>query len=176
MPSTRERKSAEPRRLDSLRRAHAEGAEGHTPRVEDYLEVIFELITEKGYARIIDIGDHLHVSSPTVTKMIQRLDESKLVAYERYRGVILTPQGEDVARMVRERHGVVTRFLKLLGLTEAHAHRVTEGIEHHLDPETVDRFRALVELARADPEWWARVADARAEPTREPASKGGEGT
>ncbi len=163
MAAPRERKGSEPRRLDSLRRAHAAGAEGHTPRVEDYLEVIFELITEKGYARIIDIGEHLHVSSPTVTKMIQRLDESKLVSYERYRGVVLTEEGEEVARMVRERHGVLTKFLKLFGLDEARAHWVTEGIEHHLDADSVDRFRALIAFAESDPDWWKRFEETLAE-------------
>lgn len=148
-------RKSEPERLRALKRAHGAPAAGHTPRVEDYVEIIYELILEKGYARIVDIGAHLHVSSPTVTKMIQRLDDDRLVVYERYRGVILTPEGEALAKEVRHRHGVLTEFLRLLGVDDATAHRDTEGIEHHLDPRTLESIARLVEHAQKDPAWWA---------------------
>ena len=61
----------------------------HTDRMEDYLEVIYELIKQKGYATAVDISESLNVSSPSVTKMLQRLDESKYLRYEKYRGINL---------------------------------------------------------------------------------------
>lgn len=131
-------------------------------RVEDYLEIIYELIATKGYARIVDIGEHLHVASPTVTKMIQRLDEARLVVYERYRGVTLTPAGESLAKEVRHRHGVVSGLLEILGVDETTAHRDTEGIEHHLDPSTLRRIAELVAFAREKPEWWNEFRRRRA--------------
>jgi Mn-dependent DtxR family transcriptional regulator len=143
-------------RLRALKRAHGAVATGPTPRVEDYIEVVYELILEKGYARIVDIGAHLHVSSPTATKMVQKLAEEGLVVYERYRGIALTDAGTDLAKRVRHRHGIVMDFLGLLGVDEAAAHRATEGIEHHLEPDVLDRIAQLVEAAKADPEWWAR--------------------
>ncbi len=148
-------------RLRALKRAHSTATTGPTPRAEDYVEVIYELILEKGYARIIDIGAHLSVSSPTVTKMIQKLAADGLVAYERYRGVALTDDGVELAKHMRHRHGVLTKFLRLLGVDEAIAHRDTEGIEHHLDPSTLERIMALVAHAEADPTWWARFRDAK---------------
>lgn len=132
-------------------------ASGPTPRVEDYIEVVYELILEKGYARIIDIGAHLHVSSPTATKMIQKLAEEGLVEYERYRGIALTPAGTDLAKRVRHRHDILTSFLKLLGVDDATAHRATEGIEHHLDAATLERVTELVAYAEAHPEWWRQA-------------------
>ena len=81
------------RRLAALQRAHAAERGTHSARVEDYVEVILELIEEKGYARIVDIGQHLSVGAPTVTKTLQRLDDEGLVVYERYRGVVLTAAG-----------------------------------------------------------------------------------
>lgn len=142
-------------RLRALKKAHGAVSTGPTPRVEDYVEVIYELILEKGYARIVDIGAHLHVSSPTATKMIQRLAEDGLVVYERYRGIALTEAGTELAKMVRHRHGIVMDFLRLLEVDEATAHKATEGIEHHLDAETLSRLAALVEAAKRDPAWWA---------------------
>lgn len=147
----------DPDRLRALKRAHAAATSEFTPRVEDYVEVVYELILEKGYARIIDISAHLAVSSPTATKMVQKLADEGLVEYERYRGIALTPQGEALAKKVRHRHDILTSFLRLLGADEATAHKQTEGIEHHLDAETLGRIAELVEYAAANPSWWAEA-------------------
>ena len=71
--------------------------EQHTDRMEDYLEVIYELIKKKGYATQSDISESFNVSLPSVTKMLQRLDESKYLKYEKYRGINLTEEGIEVA-------------------------------------------------------------------------------
>lgn len=146
------------RRLDALREAHApaRGSSAPSPRVEDYVEVIYELIEAKGYARVVDIGAHLHVASPSATKMVQRLSEAGLVVYERYRGITLTPAGAELARAIHHRHGVVSALLEIVGVDPAIAHRDTEGIEHHLDASTLRRLARLVAFARENPEWWAR--------------------
>jgi Mn-dependent DtxR family transcriptional regulator len=145
-------------RLRALKRAHATApAAGPTPRVEDYVEVIYELILEKGSAQVVDIAAHLHVSAPTATKMIQKLAEDGLVVYERYRGIALTSEGTELAKKVRHRHGILTSFLRLMGVDEATAHRETEGIEHHLEAATLRAIAELVEYAEAHPEWWAQA-------------------
>lgn len=143
-------------RLRALKRAHAQTPTGPTPRVEDYVEVVYELILEKGYARVIDIGQHLHVSSPTATKMIQKMAEDGLVVYERYRGIALTDAGTDLAKRLRERHGILTSFLRLVGVDDAAAHAATEGIEHHMDGEALARIADLVKFAQEHPEWWQK--------------------
>lgn len=144
-------------RLRALKRAHGTAASGPTPRVEDYVEVVYELILEKGAAQIVDISAHLHVSAPTATKMVQKLADEGLVIYERYRAVALTPAGTELAKRVRHRHDIVTSFLKLLGVDDATAHHATEGIEHHLDGATLERIEELVQYAQAHPEWWAQA-------------------
>ena len=48
-------------------------------RVEDYLEVIYDLIQTKSYARAVDIAERLDVKTASVTGMIQRLDAMGLV-------------------------------------------------------------------------------------------------
>ncbi|MDY6958561.1 MAG: hypothetical protein SVK08_05340, partial [Halobacteriota archaeon] len=52
--------------------------------------VIYELIEEKGYARTVDISSRLNVQPPSVTEMIQRMDEGGYLIYEKYRGLKLT--------------------------------------------------------------------------------------
>jgi Mn-dependent DtxR family transcriptional regulator len=65
--------------------------------MEDYLEVVYELVHQKGYATTIDISDNLNVSSPSVTSMM-KLNEKGFLRYEKYRGMSLTEKGIEVAK------------------------------------------------------------------------------
>lgn len=121
-----------------------EGQASHTYRMEDYLEVIYELIKEKGYASAIDISEYLNVSSPSVTKMMQKLDESGHLNYEKYRGIMLTDQGTIIAKNMHERHNLLVEFLKIIGVGDEIANRDAEGIEHHLHPETLKKLEQFV--------------------------------
>lgn len=72
--------------------------------MENYFEVIYELVQNKGYTTTVDISQYLNVSSPSVTKMVQRLDEGEMLIYERYRGIKLTDKGISIAIGIRNRH------------------------------------------------------------------------
>lgn len=115
-----------------------------TPSMEDYLEKIYELMKEKGYARVSDIASSLAVQPSSVTKMIQKLDEQKYVTYEKYRGIILTPRGEQLGRLMKQRHKMLEGFLRMLGVNEATIEKDVEGIEHHVSPGTLDSLQSLV--------------------------------
>lgn len=65
-----------------------------TPSMEDYIEQIYILIEEKGYARVSDIAENLQVHPSSVTKMVQKLDRDHYLNYEKYRGLILTAKGK----------------------------------------------------------------------------------
>src|SRR5208337_5256529 len=84
-------------------------------RVEDYLEVIYELIQRKGYASPSDIAESLDVKPASVTGMLQRLHGMGLIVYERYRGLTLTSNGERLAKSVQQRHSTIFKFLRILG-------------------------------------------------------------
>ncbi|WP_040393514.1 transcriptional regulator MntR [Effusibacillus pohliae] len=115
-----------------------------TPSMEDYLEKIYELMKEKGYARVSDIASSLAVQPSSVTKMIQKLDEQQYVTYEKYRGIILTPRGEQLGRLMKQRHKMLERFLRMLDVSEATIEKDVEGIEHHVSPSTMDSLNSLV--------------------------------
>ena len=133
-------------RLESIRYAnHVRKEEDYqTARMEDYLEVIYELIQYKGYATTIDISEYLNVSSPSVTKMVQKLNESGHLNYEKYRGIRLTDKGILVAKNIRERHGLLAEFLKIIGVDEDTANKDAEGIEHHLQPKTLGKLENFI--------------------------------
>ncbi|WP_244625073.1 metal-dependent transcriptional regulator [Methanococcoides vulcani] len=62
-------------------------------KAEDYLEAILNIADDKGYARVKDVADSLDIRSPSVTEMVQKLDNLGYVIYRRYKGVTLTERG-----------------------------------------------------------------------------------
>lgn len=131
-------------RLEAIRFANSVKKEDRTDRMEDYLEVIYELIQEKGYATTVDISSYLNVSSPSVTKMMQKLDETGYLKYEKYRGIKLTNEGIRIARNIRNRHGLLAEFFMIIGIDEETANNDAEGIEHHLHPETMKKLEEFI--------------------------------
>lgn len=119
---------------------------------EDYLERIHELIQEKGYARVVDIASSLRVREASVTSMVQKLDELGFVNYEKYRGLVLTAKGREVASGIRNRHETLSRFFSLLGLSAEVQQQDIEGIEHHLSPATVEVLADLACFLEENPD------------------------
>jgi Mn-dependent DtxR family transcriptional regulator len=119
---------------------------------EDYLERIHELIEEKGYARVVDIALSLQVKQASVTSMVQKLGELGYINYEKYRGLVLTEKGREVARGIQKRHETLSRFFSLLGLPAKTQQADIEGIEHYLSPETVDCLADLAQYFETNPE------------------------
>ena len=140
--------------LAKLAYAHRPSHRQQTPRKEDYVEIISELISEKGYAKPVDIASHLHVKRPTVTGMLDKLREEQLVVHEKYGGITLTEKGGNMAEALRKRHSLLVDFLKLLGTEEARAQRDTEGLEHYIDQQTLELLSKLVQYASQNPDWW----------------------
>ncbi|MFC3745686.1 transcriptional regulator MntR [Paenibacillus sp. GCM10012306] len=123
-----------------------------TPSMEDYLERIYKLIDEKGYARVSDIAEGLEVHPSSVTKMIQKLDKDEYLIYEKYRGLVLTNKGKKVGKRLVDRHQLLEQFLELIGVQEENIYKDVEGIEHHLSWDSITRIETLVEYFRRDQE------------------------
>ncbi len=152
--SSRIKKNPPNKRLDFIRSAHNERKENEirTDRMEDYLEVIYELIQQKGYATTADISKYLNVSSPSVTKMVKKLDENRYLIYEKYRGLSLTTEGIHIAQNMQEKHSLFVEFLKMIGIDDDTAHVDAEGIEHHLHPQTIKKLeKFIMMLKKRDP-------------------------
>ncbi len=128
-----------------------------TAAVEDYLERISELIQRKGYARVVDIAGELKISQASVTTMVQRLDGEGLVKYEKYRGMVLTSAGEEVAARIAHRHELLTNFLTLLGLEKEVVDHDVEGMEHHVSPETFEALEKLNRYLETHPDMVAKI-------------------
>jgi Mn-dependent DtxR family transcriptional regulator len=140
-----------------MARKKQRSALGSSTAAEDYLERILELIKSKGYARVVDIAAALKISQASVTNMVQRLDGTGLLKYEKYRGLVLTTAGETVARNIARRHRLLTDFLRLLGLNERVIHHDVEGMEHHISPPTLRAIERLTAQLRRRPAILSRL-------------------
>jgi DtxR family transcriptional regulator, manganese transport regulator len=103
----------------------------------DYVELIAELIDEKGEARGTDIAMRLGVANATVAKTMKRLTDQGLVEQEPYRAIFLTADGWKMAEDGKRKHQIVESFLLALGVSADVAHVDSEGIEHHVSAETL---------------------------------------
>lgn len=116
-----------------------------TPSMEDYIEQIYMLIEDKGYARVSDIAEALAVHPSSVTKMVQKLDKDKYLIYEKYRGLVLTSKGKKIGKRLVYRHELLEQFLRVIGVDEENIYEDVEGIEHHLSWNAIDRIGDLVQ-------------------------------
>ena len=122
-----------------------------TPSMEDYIEQIYMLIESKGYARVSDIAEALEVHPSSVTKMVQKLDKDEYLNYEKYRGLVLTPQGKKIGKRLVYRHELLEQFLTLIGVNKENIYHDVEGIEHHLSWNSIDRIGDLVQYLENSP-------------------------
>ena len=139
------------KRLDSIKAAHESEKLEKSTRMEDYLEVIGELVDMKGYATTLDISRYMNVSAPSVTKMLKRLDKNGYLYYEKYHGISLTPTGDQLAETIRQKHGTLLEFFEILGIGREIANQDAEGVEHHLNAKTVRQIRKFVTFLKSNP-------------------------
>jgi Mn-dependent DtxR family transcriptional regulator len=118
---------------------------------EDYLERIHELIEAKGYARVVDIASSLNVRQASVTNMVKKLGQSGYLKYEKYRGLVMTDKGREVARKIQNRHATLSRFFSLFSLDAETQQLDIEGIEHHLSPATLEMLADLAKFFEENP-------------------------
>ncbi len=126
------------RRFGRIRRDHA------NETAEDYVEAIAEQIAEQGACRGADLARQFGVSHVTVTKTVARLQSEGLVETEPYGPLRLTEAGAKLAEKSIERHQAVLNFLLAIGVSPDTAESDTEGIEHHVSEETLQRFADVV--------------------------------
>ena len=119
-----------------------------TALLEDYAELIADLLATEGEARPTDIARRLGVSHATAIKTIARLKREGLATARPYRGVFLTASGDALAARVRARHRVVVDLLRAVGVPQEAAEQDAEGIEHHVSDATLQAFARFLQTQR----------------------------
>ncbi|GAB4291695.1 MAG: hypothetical protein Kow0090_05260 [Myxococcota bacterium] len=121
--------------------------------LEDYLEIIYQLMEEKRVARVRDIAERKNVKMPSVIGALRRLADEGLINYTAREYVDFTDKGRELAHKVIRRHDFLTRFLiDILGVDPAVAEDDACTLEHALSPETVERMVAFYGFVTSCPE------------------------
>ena len=133
--------SKHPNRHSRTRSDHA------TELAEDYVEAIAALIQDQGTCRAVDLVNQFQVSHVTVKRTIGRLQRDGYVTTQPYGPVKLTAAGRRLAAASRRRHEVVYKFLLAIGVSDSVAISDSEGIEHHVSPETLAAMNSFLEAS-----------------------------
>jgi len=112
--------------------------------LEDYAELISDLLAAGGEARTVDIARRIGVTHATAVKAIARLRREGLATGRPYRGVFLTAAGHALAERVRARHRLVVAVLVAIGVPVEDAESDAEGIEHYVSDATLAAFEEFV--------------------------------
>ncbi len=120
--------------------------------MEDYLEAIFHISSEKQAARAKDIADRLKVNKSSVTGALRSLSEKGYVNYAPYDIITLTDKGKILAEDVVRRHETLKDFfIKILLLEEDDAEEASCKIEHAISDKILDRIINFVEFMEICP-------------------------
>src|ERR1022692_3919987 len=111
-----------------------------TTVLEDYVELIDDLLSAYGEARATEVARRLGVSHPTAIKKIARLKLEGLVTARPYRGLFLTDAGHELAERIRARHRLMVDVLVAVGVPRETAESDAEGMEHYASAQTLKAF------------------------------------
>ncbi len=115
--------------------------------LEDYLETIYLLQRDHGFARVKEIAAARDVKAASVSVALRKLAEVKLVRYERREYINLTPEGENTARSIFSRHRLLKRFFcDVLQMSLDGADEQACALEHSLTDEGMDRLVRFLEF------------------------------
>jgi DtxR family Mn-dependent transcriptional regulator len=120
--------------------------------MEDYLKAAYRLGQAGGTVTTQRLAEELGFSGPSVTNMVKRLDEMKLLVHTRYHGVTLTPAGEQVALEVIRHHRLLELYLsEALGYDWDEVHAEAERLEHHVSEKFEQRMERALGYPQFDP-------------------------
>jgi DtxR family transcriptional regulator, Mn-dependent transcriptional regulator len=124
-----------------------------TQTEENYLKAIFSLSLEASKAVSTNaIAEKLATKASSVTDMVKKLSEKKLVNYKKYQGVALTVLGREIAVKIIRKHRLWEVFLvKHLDFSWDEVHDVAEQLEHVKSTKLVQQLDAFLEYPTHDP-------------------------
>jgi DtxR family Mn-dependent transcriptional regulator len=124
-----------------------------TSSEENYLKAIYHLglLAEKGVSTNA-IAKKSDTKASSVTDMVKKLAEKKVLIYQKYQGVNLTDEGKKIAALIIRKHRLWEVFLvEKLNFNWDEVHDVAEQLEHIRSPKLIDEIDALLGFPTVDP-------------------------
>ncbi|MCI5056435.1 MAG: metal-dependent transcriptional regulator [Flavobacteriales bacterium] len=122
---------------------------------ENYIKAIFTLGSSNTSKEKISTGSlakHLKTKDSSVTDMLKKLADKKLVTYKKYYGVSLTKKGKRLALKVIRKHRLWEVFLvEKLQFKWDEVHEVAEQLEHVISPKLIDSLDQFLGFPKKDP-------------------------
>ena len=119
---------------------------------ENYLKAIFALSNETDEVTVNELSKNLGIKMPTVTSMMKKLAEKKLVNYESYRPVRLTEKGKKEAGIIIRKHRLTEMFLvEIMGFGWEEVHEIAEQVEHVQSPDFFEKMDKMLGYPKIDP-------------------------
>lgn len=123
-----------------------------TQSMENYLKAVFEILEHEDRATTSSIADRMGIAAPSVTAMVKKLAELKLVSHEPYQGVRLTRVGELAATEIVRHHRLIEQYLAVaLGVPWDQVHDEAEKLEHVISEDLEDRIDGALGYPTVDP-------------------------
>jgi len=123
-----------------------------TQAVQDYLKIIYKLSTANKPVSTNAIADRLQVSQASVTSMIKKLSELKLIEHKPYYGVQLNSTGRKIALEIIRHHRLLELYLsEALGFSWDRVHEEAEKLEHHISEEFEEKMAEFLGHPAFDP-------------------------
>ncbi|MCL7487651.1 MAG: metal-dependent transcriptional regulator [Desulfobulbaceae bacterium] len=120
--------------------------------LEDYIEAIYNIITEKQKARSKDIAACLNVSGASVTEALRSLSAKGLINYAPYEAITLTSNGRKAAEDVVQRHNALKQFfMDVLGIKQDIAEQGACRVEHAAPQEIIDQMINFIDYLETCP-------------------------
>jgi len=119
---------------------------------ENYLKAIFHLQTQDGVVTTNELAEELQTRAASVTDMLKKLKDQKLLNYERYRGFKLSAEGRKVAIQIIRKHRLWELFLvEKLQFGWDEVHEIAEELEHISSKKLIDRLDEYLGFPKSDP-------------------------
>jgi DtxR family Mn-dependent transcriptional regulator len=123
-----------------------------TPRISDCLKLIHTMQERGQRVTTSAISERLGVSDATATMMFKDFAAAGWVEHVPYRGVRLTPLGEQKAMEVIRHHRLLELYLaRELGYSWDKVHAEADRLEHVISEEFEDRLDELLGYPTVDP-------------------------
>jgi DtxR family Mn-dependent transcriptional regulator len=120
---------------------------------ENYLKALYHLTTQSsGITNTNDIAAYVNTKASSVTDMLKKLAEKKLVNYKKYQGVSLSKKGTQKALQVIRKHRLWEYFLvEKLNFKWDEVHDIAEQLEHIQSDELTNRIENFLGFPKYDP-------------------------
>ncbi len=115
--------------------------------LEDYLEIICNLLESSKSVKAVSIAKRLNISRASVSEALSKLAEKDLIVYEGHKGITITEKGLIQAQRVITKHNTLTAFFEqTLGINKSIAENNACRIEHVITEEVFDRLEKFQEF------------------------------